>query len=248
MDKTPLLFIGHGSPMNAIEDNEFSREWIRIGQTLPKPAAIVCISAHWQTDGVNVTADDNPDQIYDFYGFPDELYQMKYPVKGSSAIASLIPEATPDNSWGIDHGAWSVLARLFPKADVPVVQLSLDRTKSPAEHFQYAKKLRELRQKNILIIGSGNMVHNLGLVQWQNTAYPWAIDFDLNLKKLIETNDVDSLINYQQLENSELAIPTNEHYLPLLYILALKDDDETVKFSTEKGTMGSISMRSLVLQ
>ena len=248
---TPTLFIGHGSPTNAIEDNEFSREWINIGQELPTPKAILCISAHWVTNDSNVTGDSNPKQINDFYGFPQELYAKKYPVVGDIALAKKVANATGailNSDWGIDHGTWSVLSRLFPKADIPTIQFSLDINKTPQQHWDIAKKLAQFRQEDILIIGSGNVVHNLGLIEWSDTGFDWATKFDQNIKNIILSNDFDNLINYQNLENNELAIPTSEHFLPLLYILALKQDHEKIDFRCEKVTMGSMSMRSLIIK
>ena len=251
--KFPVVFIGHGSPINAIEANEFSLAWMKLGQTL-QPKAILVISAHWQTDGIKVTSGDHPQQIYDFYGFLDELYQFKYQVSGNVTLAKqtvdlLKPKfmSVLDNKWGIDHGAWSVLCRMFPKANIPVIQLSLDANLKPAEHWQVAEKLSHLRDAGILILGSGNLVHNLGLVKWQADGFDWADKFDQQLQTLIVEGDFEKLINYQNLEDWQLAIPTNEHYLPLLYTLALKGANEKIKFFTEKVTMGSISMRSLII-
>ena len=246
----PVIFVGHGSPMNAIEDNEFSRTWKEMGKIVPKPEAIVAISAHWQSEGIKVTGSNNPKQIYDFYGFPNELYQKKYPTKGSVDLAKEVAEicgAKLDETWGIDHGTWSVLAQMFPKANIPVIQLSLDVGLSPKEHWQVAEKLQELREEKVLILGSGNVIHNLGMVQWNDNGYDWAIKFDGRIKELIESEDFETLINYKNLEDSELAIPTNEHYLPLLYILALKNKEESIKFLAEKVTMGSLSMRSIII-
>jgi len=248
----PALFIGHGSPMNAIEDNEFSQAWIEIGERLPQPKAILCISAHWETNGTSVTAMKKPKTIHDFYGFPPALYQQQYPAPGSPELARLVQQTIQktgvqlDFDWGLDHGTWSVLIRMFPQADIPVVQLSLDRTKPPAVHCELGQALRPLRERGVLIVGSGNMVHNLGIMTWDDRAYDWAAQFDLTLKKLIETGDHESIIHYDQFGRmAKLAIPTNEHFLPLLYTLALKDDAEAVSFFAEKVTFGSISMRCL---
>ena len=246
----PVLFVGHGSPMNAIEDNEFSREWRILGEEIPKPKAIVVISAHWQTEGLKVTGSLKPEQIYDFYGFPDELYQKKYPVVGDIDLANKlaeIVEARPDNSWGIDHGAWSVLCQMFPKADVPVIQLSLDVNLEPEEHWRLAKKLAILREMGVLILGSGNVVHNLSTVVWSDVGFEWAVSFDNKIKELIAAGDFEKVVNYQELENWELAIPTNEHFLPLIYILALKESEENLEFCNEKVTMGSLSMRTVLI-
>jgi 4,5-DOPA dioxygenase extradiol len=251
--KLPVLFIGHGNPLNAIEANEFSRAWIDLGKRLPQPKVILCISAHWVTDGIKVTASETPKQIYDFYGFPDELYQVKYPVKGDPKTAQRIvdllkPEygAELDDTWGIDHGTWSILTRLYPKANIPVIQLSLGGNLSPQDHWQVAKKLLNLRYEDVLIIGSGNLVHNLGLIEWSDIGFPWAIDFDLKIKMLILENKFSQLINYSRLTHWEQAIPTNEHFLPLLYALAVLNKGEKVNFFNGKVTMGSISMRSFI--
>ena len=246
----PVVFVGHGSPMNAIEDNEFSREWTKIGQELPRPKAIVVISAHWMDDGTLVTGNGVPEKINDFYGFPKELYEKEYPAKGDVELAKRVEELTGaklNNNWGIDHGTWSVLCRMYPEADVPVIQLSLDNNKTPQEHWEVAKKLASLREEGILIMGSGNVVHNLGMVQWTDQGFEWAIEFDKKIKELIIKNDFDKLINYEELENWEKAIPTNEHYLPSLYVLTLKHKEEKVDFRCEKVIMGSMSMRSWII-
>ena len=250
--RMPVLFIGHGSPMNAIEDNEFSLAWEETGKLLPRPNAILCVSAHWETMGTQVTAMEKPRTIYDFYGFPAELYQKTYPAPGSPELAHYIEESTSftpvqaDHTWGLDHGTWSVLCRLFPQADIPVIQLSLDRTQAPAFHYALGKELGGLRKRGVLIVGSGNMVHNLRLAVFREVAFDWAVEFDETLRKLILSGDHTPVINYQQLgQPAQLSIPTNEHYLPLLYALALQQDDEEVRFFAERVTLGSISMRSL---
>jgi 4,5-DOPA dioxygenase extradiol len=250
----PILFIGHGSPMNAILDNEFSKSWQTIGKTLPKPNAILCISAHWETRGTFVTAMERPPTIHDFGGFPQELFNVQYPAPGSPEFASEIKntitktEVGLDNKWGLDHGCWSVLKHLYPKADVPVVQLSLAYDQSPQYHYELGKELSLLRKKGVLIIGSGNIVHNLRVIDWSNTneEFEWAAKANEKLKKLISGNKHQNLINYQNLgKEVELSIPTPEHYLPLLYTLALKEENERVFFFNDKIVMGSISMVSL---
>lgn len=250
--KMPVLFVGHGSPTNAMEDNEFSRAWAEVGRSLPKPRAILCISAHWETAGTLVTAMERPKTIHDFYGFPEPLYEMQYPAPGSPALARLARDTALktqveiDSEWGLDHGAWAVLCHAFPKADVPVVQLSLDRTKGPEFHYELGKDLKSLRHKGVLIVGSGNMVHNLRVIKWQDAAYDWALEFDATLKKLILAGDHDSIIQYAKLgEAARLSVPTNEHYLPLLYVLALQDRKDELAFFADRVTLGSISMRSL---
>jgi 4,5-DOPA dioxygenase extradiol len=252
--RVPVLFVGHGSPMNAIEDNEFSRAWAAAGQSLPRPRAILCISAHWETIGTQVTAVERPKTIYDFYGFPQPLYEAQYPAPGSPDLARLAQETVrttrvqPDYGWGLDHGAWSVLSRMFPRADIPVIQLSLDRTKEPAFHYELGRELKALRNKGVLIVGSGNIVHNLRAVVWQESAFDWALEFDERLKQLILTGDHDSIIHYQKMgQAARLSVPTNEHYLPLLYVLALQDKADEISFFADKVTMGSVSMRSVRL-
>lgn len=250
--KMPVLFVGHGSPMNAIEDNEFSRAWIRVARSLPRARAILCISAHWETDGTCVTAMEYPRTIHDFYGFPQTLYQKKYPASGAPDLAHFIQRVldrvrvSADLDRGLDHGTWSVLCRMFPSADVPVVQLSLDRRKPPEFHYELAQGLKGLRAQGILIIGSGNMVHNLGRLSWDESAFDWALEFDERLRKLILSGDHSALVHYMDIGPAAgLAVPTNEHYLPLLYALALQDKDEAISFFAEKVTLGAISMRSV---
>ncbi len=253
--KMPALFVGHGSPMNAIEDNEFSRAWAEVGRALPKPHAILCISAHWETTGTQVTGMDQPKTIHDFGGFPAELYAMEYRAPGSPDLAQLTQQTVKtapvkvDQTWGLDHGTWSVLCRMFPDADIPIVQLSLDRTQSPEFHYALGQELHALRHKGVLIIGSGNIVHNLRRVVFQEGAYDWAIEFDETIKQLVLAGDHDPIVHYQTLgQAARLAIPTNEHYLPLLYVLALQDKNETVRFFADRVTYGSLSMRSLWIQ
>ncbi|OGO35353.1 MAG: 4,5-DOPA dioxygenase extradiol [Chloroflexi bacterium RBG_16_57_11] len=251
-EKMPVLFVGHGSPMNAIEENEFSRAWAQLGQSLPRPRAILCISAHWETAGVQTTAMEAPRTIYDFYGFPPEMYAVRYPAPGSPGLASLVQRTVqcaavqPDLTWGLDHGAWSVLRRMFPAADIPVVQLSLDYTKSPQEHYALGKELSSFRQRGVLIVGSGNMVHNLRMIQWGEAAFDWALEFDELLRQRILAGDHSAIIQYSQFGRlATLSIPTSEHFLPLLYALAAQEESEPVSFFAEKVTLGSISMRGV---
>ncbi len=252
----PVLFLGHGSPMNAIESNEFVREWQEVGKTLPKPNAILCVSAHWETNGTFVTAMARPRTIHDFGGFPKQLFDVEYPAPGSPALAAetkRIVSATSvglDESWGLDHGAWSVIKHLYPNADVPVLQLSLDYNKPASYHYSLAKELAALRKKGVLIIGSGNMVHNLGIIAWDKInepqyGYDWAIQANEKLKGLILANDHQQLIKYTTLGREvALAAPSPDHFLPLLYSLALKEANETVSLFNDKLVMGSISMLS----
>jgi 4,5-DOPA dioxygenase extradiol len=250
--KMPVLFVGHGNPMNAIEDNEYSRAWTEVGKSLPQPNAILCISAHWETVGAQVTGMDKPKTIHDFGGFPRELFEFQYPAPGSIELAYLAKETvkgTPvaiDQNWGLDHGTWSVLCRMFPDANVPVVQLSLDRSQKPEYHYALGKELQTLRNKGVLIIGSGNIVHNLRTAVWREGAYDWAIEFDEKIKDLVSDSNHDPIVHYQTLGRAaQLAIPTNEHYLPLLYVLSLQGKNEHVRFFADRVTMGSLSMRSL---
>ena len=249
--KMPVLFVGHGNPMNGLEDSEFSRAWAQVGKRLPRPQAILCISAHWVDDGTLVSTTSRPKTIYDFSGFPDELYKVVYPAPGSPEWAEATRKQITkvkvgtDPNMGLDHGAWVVLKRMFPKADIPVFQMSLDRAKTPREHYEIGRQLQPLREKGLLIIGSGNMVHNLGLMAWNESAFDWAVKFDGTLAALIEKQDHEALINYPALGAlAPKAIPTNEHYLPMLYTLALRQKEEPLRFFADKVTLGSISMRS----
>jgi 4,5-DOPA dioxygenase extradiol len=253
-EKLPLLFLGHGSPMNALADNEFVRGWKAVGLSLPRPAAILCISAHWETRGTFVTAMESPQTIHDFRGFPPELFAVQYPAPGSPGLArdakKLIrkTEVGLDDAWGLDHGCWSVVKHLYPKADVPVVQMSLDYSQGPAYHYELARELSVLRRKGVLIIGSGNMVHNLRIVDWRNpdSGYDWALEANDLLKKLIAAKDDSQIINYHSLGKPlELSVPTPEHYLPLIYTLGLREENEKVEFFNDKTVLGSISMTSL---
>jgi 4,5-DOPA dioxygenase extradiol len=250
----PALFVGHGSPMNAIEDNEFSRTWAELGASLPRPEAIVCISAHWQTNGSQVTAMPQPKTIYDFYGFPPELYQQVYPAPGSTELAHrvqscLAPSAVVlDESWGLDHGTWSVLLKMYPQADIPVIQLSLDASQPEAYHYELAKRLRPLRQEGLLVMGSGNLVHNLGLLRWDDRPLDWAMEADTQLKTWIENGDHAAIVKFPTSSRAaRLAVPTNEHFLPALYILALQEEGEKTRFFNEKLSLGSLSMRGVII-
>lgn len=252
--KMPVLFVGHGNPMNAIEDNEYTKGWEDTGKLLPVPKAILCVSAHWLTRGTKVAAIADPPTIHDFGGFPQTLFDVQYDAPGSPEFAletqKIITKTNVeiDNEWGLDHGAWSVLIKMFPKADIPVFQLSIDYYQKPEYHYELAKELAALRKRGVLIIGSGNIVHNLRMAQWNETSYEWAIEFDATIKKLIESGDHKPIINYETLGKSALlAVPTNDHYLPLLYSLALQEKNESLRFFNEKTTMGAISMRSLLI-
>lgn len=250
--RMPVMFVGHGNPMNAITDSTFARQWEKIGKGLA-PTAILCISAHWETRGTLVTAMQEPRTIHDFGGFPDELFRVQYPAPGKPELAADLSESTHrsillDHEWGLDHGAWSVLRRMFPKAVIPVLQLSLDVGKSPAQHIALARELSTLRDRGVLIIGSGNIVHNLARVQWRSgKPLDWAEEFDALSKKLITARDLSALASYQSLGTAaSLSIPTPEHYLPMLYSLALVGKNEDLVFFNEQIDLGSVSMRSFM--
>ncbi|MBK6346764.1 MAG: 4,5-DOPA dioxygenase extradiol [Bacteroidales bacterium] len=252
--RMPVLFLGHGSPMNAIELNEFSKGWRNIGETLPVPKAVLCISAHWETRGTYVTAMERPRTIHDFGGFPQALYDVQYPAPGSPDLAESVRDQITDvqigldESWGLDHGAWSVIKHLFPEAEIPVIQLSLDYSQSPQYHYQLAGELASLRDKGVLIVGSGNIVHNLRTIDWNNPegGYDWATETDVKVRKLIVDRDHQSLIDYKKGGRAfEQSIPTPEHFLPLLYTLGLQGKNEEAMLFNTKTIMGSISMTSV---
>jgi 4,5-DOPA dioxygenase extradiol len=255
--KMPVLFVGHGSPMNGIEENEFVQGWRSVARDIPRPSAVVCVSAHWETWGTQVTSMAKPRTIHDFGGFPEELYKVHYPAPGNPELAKDIAgrirkaDVALDKDWGLDHGCWVVLRRMYPDADVPVLQFSLDSSKPAEYHYELAKELSWLREKGVLIVGSGNMVHNLPLVAWDKLdevgyAYDWAIEASEKMKKFILSGDHQSMINYQsQGKAYNLAIPTPEHYLPLLYALALKEEKDELKLFNDKPVAGSLTMTSV---
>ena len=256
----PVLFLGHGSPMNAIEENEFVASFREVGKSIPRPAAILCVSAHWETNGTFVTAMEKPQTIHDFGGFPQALFDVEYPAPGSPALAqetkNMISktEVGLDNNWGLDHGAWSVIKHLYPNAEIPTIQMSLDYTKSPQYHYDLAKELSSLRKKGVLIIGSGNMVHNLRMVAWDKLnvsgfGFDWAIEANEKMKEYILNDDHRRLIDFKSQGRSfDLAIPTPDHYLPLLYSLALKDENDKVSLFNDKAVAGSLSMTSVKIE
>lgn len=255
--KMPLLFLGHGSPMNAIEDNTFVQGFKTIGNTIEKPRAILCISAHWETKGTFVTAMAHPKTIHDFGGFPQALFNVQYPAPGSPELAqetkNIVQKTTIelDTHWGLDHGAWSVIKHLYPNADVPVIQLSIDYTKPAQYHYELAKELAVLRTKGVLIVGSGNMVHNLGMVAWNKLqgepyAFDWATEANETMKAFILNENFQALIDYEKQGKAfKLAIPTPEHYLPLIYTLALKDKNDSTALFNDLPVGGSLSMTSV---
>jgi 4,5-DOPA dioxygenase extradiol len=256
-DLMPVLFVGHGSPMNAIEENEFVFKWRELGDSIPWPKAILCISAHWETRGTFITAMPRPSTIHDFGGFPKELYNVQYPAPGSPELAFevkrevLSTSVGLDEKWGLDHGAWSVIKNIYPGADVPVVELSMDYNLTPQYHYELAKELVRFRRKGVLIIGSGNIVHNLRMISWEHANEPeygfdWALLANDKFKKLILDNNFKDLINYQKLGREvQMAVPTPDHFIPLLYTLALKEEKESIEFFNDKPVMGSLSMISL---
>lgn len=253
----PVLFIGHGSPMNGIEDNIFSQTWKKYGQEILKPKAVLVISAHWLTSGTHITAMPNPKTIHDFGGFPDELFAVQYPAPGNPDLADVASKLITstnvglDHDWGLDHGTWTVVRHMYPNADIPVLQLSIDYNKPPQYHYDLAKQLKALRKKGVLIIGSGNMVHNLRMVAWDKLKEPeygfdWAIEMNHIFKEKIGNNDFKSLIAYEKLNAAaKLAIPTPDHYYPLLYAMALQDNKDDVAFFNDKPVGGSLTMTSV---
>ncbi|GLB52731.1 dioxygenase [Neptunitalea chrysea] len=254
----PALFIGHGSPMNGIEDNEFSRRWASMAKEIPMPAAVLVVSAHWYTRGTRITAMNFPETIHDFGGFPQALFDVQYNAPGNPELAKETAKLSThtniilDHDWGLDHGAWTVVKHMYPDANIPVLQLSIDGTKPAQYHYNLAKELYALRKKGVLIIGSGNMVHNLGMVAWDKIndtyGYDWALDLNDTFKKYISETRHDDLINYNKLgQVGRYAIPTPEHYLPLLYTLGLQRKKDEVSFFNDKAVAGSLTMTSVKL-
>lgn len=253
-EKMPIFFVGHGSPMNAIEENEFVQGWRNAAINSPIPNAIICISAHWETKGTFVTAMKNPKTIHDFGGFPKALYEVEYPAPGNPILAEIIKNEVKttnlelDYDWGLDHGTWSVLKHFYPKANIPILQISLDYTKPAKYHFELSKELSRLRSKGIMIVGSGNIVHNLRLIDWRNLngGFDWANEADKGLKELILNEEYNKLFDItSQGEIYKLSVPSPEHYNPLMYILGLKEKGENLSFFNDKTVMGSLSMTSI---
>ena len=253
----PVLFIGHGSPMNGILDNEFSRKWKQLGKEIPTPKAVIVISAHWLSKGTRITAMDFPKTIHDFGGFPKALFDVQYKAPGSPQLAretaSIIKSTTVemDHDWGLDHGAWTIIRHMYPEANIPVLQLSIDYSKGPQYHYELAKELARLRKKGVLIMGSGNMVHNLGMVAWDKIdepewGYDWAVAINTKFKDLISNRNHEQLIKYEKLgKEALLAIPTPEHYWPLLYTLGLRGSKDEVSFFNDRVVGGSLTMTSV---
>ncbi|SHI66658.1 4,5-DOPA-extradiol-dioxygenase [Parasporobacterium paucivorans] len=247
--KMPALFIGHGSPMNAVEDNVYTRNWQKIAGRIPKPEAILSVSAHWYTDGSRIMDETHPKMVYDMFGFPDELYRVEYKAKGSPELSHITRDLIKkdvriDNSWGYDHGTWSVLRRMYPEADIPVYQLSIDRNSSAEMHFQIGQEISALRERGVLILGSGNVVHNLSEINWNmEDGYLWAEDFDEYIKQKIIQRQYRDVIDYKSAgKSSELAFYTPEHFYPLLYVLGASREDDQISIFNDTCTMGSMSM------
>lgn len=254
--KQAVLFLGHGSPMNAIEENEFVKAWRQTGQNIPQPRAIVCISAHWETAGTMVTAMPNPKTIHDFGGFPRALHEVEYPAPGDPELAGAIADGLTeyeiklDHKWGLDHGAWSVIKHLYPEATIPVIQLSIDYRKGPEYHYQLAQALSDLRERGVLIISSGNMVHNLGLTAWdrlnEQFAYDWASEAQAKMRELLISGNDKALIDFRKQGKAfDLAIPSTEHFIPLIYSLGLKDSKEDLRIFNDKPVAGALTMTSV---
>lgn len=252
--KMPIIFIGHGSPMNAIETNEFTEKWIEIVKELPKPRGILAISAHWYTKGTKITTAEEPVTIYDMHGFPKELYEINYNAKTEIEFIRKIKnllndEISEDNTWGYDHGVWSVLHKIYPDRDIPVVEMSVDKLKSPEEHFKFGEKLKKLRDDGYLIFASGNIVHNLALADFYNTGfYDWAKEFDEKIKNAILEKNFAKIFNYKTLENKNKAFGSDEHFLPILYILGASEITDEITVFNDKTIMGSLSMTSYLFK
>lgn len=256
-EKLPVLFIGHGSPMNGIEDNEFSQTWSKMGKGMTRPKAVIVVSAHWLTRGTHITAMEDPKTIHDFGGFPQELFDVQYPAKGNPELAKetakLITSTQVglDHDWGLDHGTWTVVRHMYPNADIPVLQLSIDYSKPASYHYELAKQLSLLRKKGVLIIGSGNMVHNLRMIDWRKLNEPdygfdWAIEMNNVFKEKITDGNHKALMDYENLNKAaKLAIPTPDHYYPLMYILGLQDNKDDLSFFNDKMVGGSLNMTSV---
>ncbi len=251
----PVLFVGHGNPMNTLQTNTWTRAWSALGNTMPQPKAVLVISAHWYLPGTHVTAMPQPRTIHDFGNFPDALFKVQYPSPGNPELAAhikaLLQPTTVglDQAWGLDHGAWSVLYHIYPQSGIPVIQLSLDATQPTEYHYKLAQRLSSLRDEGVLILGSGNIVHNLARYNWNEPGcepYEWAKDFDQSVRHFLMNGEHDSLINYHMLgESARLSVPTIEHYLPMLYVIAQKRTDDTISFPVEGFDGGSISMTAV---
>ncbi len=256
MSTMPAVFFGHGSPMNALGRNKYSEAWARIGESLPRPRAILAVSAHWYTRGTLITADEHPKTVHDFYGFPKALSEMEYPAPGDPKLVERVRQALapipvqPDRSWGLDHGTWSVLVHVYPKADIPVLQLSIDATRPEQFHYELGAKLATLRDEGVLVAGFGNIVHNLQAMRRTQDAapYDWAERFQSAIRKALVERDHDALVHWDRLgEDARLSAPTPEHYLPLLYVAGAQRPGETVSIPVDGVDLGSISMLCAVV-
>ncbi len=254
--RMPAVFFGHGSPMNAVERNRYTEAWRAFGQTIPKPKAVLAISAHWYINATAATATSLPKTIHDFYGFPKELYEVSYPASGDPELAAALQDLVApiwvgldQDSWGLDHGTWSVLRHVFPEADVPVIQLSIDATKPPAYHFELGHRLAALREQGVLILGSGNIVHNLRLISRgePGQAYDWATRFDADVQRYLRDGDDRAIVDYHRHPDGDLAVPTPDHYLPLLYVAGLRQNDDDLTVLVDGVDLGSISMTAAKL-
>lgn len=252
--RMPAIFFGHGSPMNALEDNRYTKAWRGFAERFPRPQAILAISAHWTTYGIGVTSMAAPPTIHDFGGFPQALFDMQYPAPGDPALAAKIANHLAplpvqlDQQWGLDHGTWSVLVKAYPAADIPVLQLSLDMNQPAAFHFELGKKLAALREQGVMLIGSGNVVHNLRRMDPRSSGYDWAIRFNDAMRQAMLDGDFDQVVNYQTLgQDASLSVPTSEHFLPLLYVLGAKSADDKLEIATEGMELGAISMMSVLV-
>ena len=249
----PVVFFGHGSPMNTLDRNRYTEAWRKVGDSIPTPKAIVCVSAHWYTEGTAVTAMSRPRTIHDFYGFPQALFDIQYPAPGQPGIARRVRDLLApvdvalDDSWGLDHGTWSVLKHAYPKADIPVIQLSIDGTQPPQFHYDIARRLAPLRDEGILVTGSGNVVHNLRLMRPGAQPFDWAVRFNESIREALAARDHATLIDFEKLgADARLSVPTPEHYLPLLYVAGLQREDESMTFPVDGYDLGSVSMLTAV--
>lgn len=248
-ERMPAIFIGHGSPMNAVENNQYTEQWIKAAAKIKKPEVILAVSAHWYTSGTRITDSPKPNVVYDMYGFPPSLYDIAYQPEGAPALAKEIQRligqdnVAIDNTWGIDHGTWSVLCRMYPHADIPALQLSINKNADAKTHFEIGRKLSSLRSKGVLILGSGNIVHNLSRLDWNmNSGYPWAQEFDSYIKENIIKRQFDKVIDYSKVKSSELAFYTPDHFYPLLYVLGASNNEDELLIFNDSCVLGSLSM------
>lgn len=252
-NKMPMIFIGHGSPMNAIEDNKYTKSWREIAKKIPKPKAILAISAHWYTKGTRIQSEEFPKMIYDMYGFPKELYEIVYPARGSEEYAEktiklIDRDVKIDNTWGFDHGTWSVLTKMYPSACIPVYQLSVDGYASEAEHYEIGKNLRALREEGVLIFASGDIVHNLGMMNYSDGGFSWAEDFDKYIKDSILNRNFENVVDFRSYKDYKLSVPTPEHFYPILYLLGASSEDDSIEVFNDECMGGSLSMTSYLFK